>query len=68
MTFGRKLLQISVGHETGGLISRWRAFGRQFIWGLLLNFTLGLGFLTVFFDQRRRGLHDMVCGTVVVKG
>jgi uncharacterized RDD family membrane protein YckC len=27
--------------------------------------TLGLGFVPVLFDERRRGLHDMLAGTVV---
>ena len=66
-TYGMKLLKISIVHETGGLISGWRAFGRNFIFGLVLQFTGGLGNLTVFFDQRRRTLQDMVCSTVVIK-
>lgn len=66
-TFGMKLFKISVVHESGGLISGWRAFGRHFIFGLVLQFTLGLGNVFAFFDKRRRCLHDMVCSTVVIK-
>lgn len=33
---------------------------------LISFFTLGLGFLWIAFDKRKRGFHDMIAGSVVV--
>lgn len=49
------------GRAVGYLRSLWR-------WGayILSSLSLGLGFLLVAFNRRRRGLHDFVSGTRVV--
>jgi uncharacterized RDD family membrane protein YckC len=48
--------------------SVWRAFlreviGKAFLWPL----TLGIGAYMVAFNKRKRGLHDIAAGTIVVK-
>ncbi|MCW8344273.1 RDD family protein, partial [Stenotrophomonas sp. SG1] len=36
-------------------------------WAMLLSsFTLGIGFLMAAFTERKQGLHDMICDTLVV--
>jgi uncharacterized RDD family membrane protein YckC len=65
-TPGNRLLHIRVcGEEDGAVLSLRRSLLR---FGALLLAALPLlaGFLTVLVDDRRRGLHDMLAGTVVV--
>jgi uncharacterized RDD family membrane protein YckC len=59
--------KLQVVTSTGGAVGGWRAFGRYVMIGLINQFTLALGHLIAFFDKRRRSLHDLVCGTVVIK-
>lgn len=44
-----------------------RALGRWLLIGLINQFTFGLGHVVALFDKQRRALHDMVCGTFVIK-
>jgi uncharacterized RDD family membrane protein YckC len=34
--------------------------------GIVLSLPLLLGFVPILFERRRRGLHDMLAGTIVV--
>ena len=43
-----------------------RATGRYFA-KIISALTLGIGFLMVAWTDRKRGLHDMIDGTVVVR-
>jgi uncharacterized RDD family membrane protein YckC len=65
-TPGNRLMHIRVCNaDDGGVLSLRRSLLR---FGALLLAALPLlaGFLTVLVDDRRRGLHDMLTGTVVV--
>jgi uncharacterized RDD family membrane protein YckC len=64
-TPGDRLMQIRVCREDGTFLKPRRALLR---FGALLLAALPLfaGFLTVLVDDRRRGVHDMLAGTVVV--
>ncbi len=65
-TPGNRLMRIRVcGAEDRAVLSLRRSLVR---FGALLLAALPLfaGFLTVLVDDRRRGLHDMLAGTVVV--
>ena len=64
-TPGNRLMRLRVGREDGTVLSPRRALLR---FGALVLAALPLlaGFLTVLVDDRRRGLHDMLAGTVVV--
>jgi uncharacterized RDD family membrane protein YckC len=58
-----------VRDRDGGPIGWGSAFLRLI--GYTINsivFGIPLGFLWVFFDKRRRGWHDLIGGTVVIKG
>ena len=65
-TPGSRLMQIRVCDEDGGAIKPRRAVLR---FGALVLAALPLfaGFLPVLVDARRRGLHDMIARTVVVR-
>jgi uncharacterized RDD family membrane protein YckC len=65
-TPGNRLMRIRVcGADDGAVLSLRRSLVR---FGALLLAALPLfaGFLTVLVDERRRGVHDMLAGTVVV--
>lgn len=63
-TPGKALLQLDVRRTDGGEMSYSRAFLRWV--GYLVSITFaGLGFLWVFFDERKRGWHDYLSGTWV---
>jgi uncharacterized RDD family membrane protein YckC len=66
-TPGSRLLRIRVcGADDGTLIAPRRALLR-FVGLMLAALPLLLGFLPILLDDRRRGLHDMLAGTVVVE-
>jgi uncharacterized RDD family membrane protein YckC len=64
-TPGDRLMQIRVCREDGGPVTPRQAVLR---FGALVLAALPLfaGFLPVLVDDRRRGVHDMLAGTVVV--
>ena len=64
-TPGNRLMHLRVCREDGAVLSPRRALLR---FGALVLAALPLcaGFLPVLVDDRRRGLHDMLAGTVVV--
>ena len=51
----------------GRRIGFGKATGRHFA-KILSALILGIGFLMVAFTQRKQGLHDILAGTLVVKG
>ena len=65
-TPGMMLLGLQVVRQDGEEIGFTRAFLR---WAgyLLALLPLGLGMLLVFFEPRRRGLHDLLAGTCVIR-
>jgi uncharacterized RDD family membrane protein YckC len=59
-------LGLKVIRADGGRVSYWRAFGRY--WGYCLCWlTWGIGFLVIAWNKQKRGLHDFVCDTMVIK-
>ena len=66
-TPGMRFVRIHLEADGEKRIGRRRAARR--LWGVVLCvLTLGLGFLGVLFNERRRGLHDRVAGTDLVYG
>lgn len=66
-TLGKMALGLRVTDVAGRRISLGRAAGR-YVAHLLSNVTLLIGYLMMLFTERRQALHDMVAGTVVVRG
>jgi uncharacterized RDD family membrane protein YckC len=65
-TPGNRLLQIRVSRVVDGAAPRTGAAVLRFAGVILATLPLFAGFLPILFDDRRRGLHDMLAGTVVV--
>jgi uncharacterized RDD family membrane protein YckC len=64
-TPGNRLMRIRVRTDAGAVLSLRRSLVR-FAALVLAALPLFAGFLPVLVDDRRRGLHDMLAGTVVV--
>lgn len=65
-TLGKMACGIKVVGNNGERISFWRGFWRYFAFIFVFVFTLGIGTLIAAFTDRKRSLHDMMCGTLVV--
>lgn len=66
-TLGKMALGIVVTDLEGARIGFGRATGRYFA-KILSGLILGIGFLMAAFTERKQGLHDIIAGTLVVKG
>jgi uncharacterized RDD family membrane protein YckC len=65
-TPGNRLLQIRVCRADDGAAPRPGAALLRFVGLILAALPLFAGFLPILLDDRRRGAHDMLAGTVVV--
>ena len=65
-TIGKRILHLKVVDEAGNRISFGRATGRFFA-KILSSMFMCIGFIMIAFTDRKRGLHDMLAGTLVVK-
>ena len=65
-TFGKRALGLYVLRPDGSRIGGLRAFAR-YLAGGLSGILLGIGYLMIGFNSDKRGLHDHICDTVVVK-
>jgi uncharacterized RDD family membrane protein YckC len=64
-TTGGALFGVQVVTTDGGDVSLRRAIGRALVFPLSF-LILGLGFLGILWGDRRRALHDVIAGTVVI--
>lgn len=65
-TVGKRLLGLRVLRPDGSKVGLGRAVARYFAaWLSLLIF--GVGFLMIALRSDKRGLHDLICGTVVTR-
>ncbi|MBN1644001.1 MAG: RDD family protein [Dehalococcoidales bacterium] len=65
-TIGKAALGIKVINADGSRVSYWRAFGRY--WARILNnATLGLAYIVIAFTNKKQGVHDFICNTIVIK-
>jgi uncharacterized RDD family membrane protein YckC len=65
-TPGKLALGLKVIRTNGGPVGIGRAFGRHFS-KYLSGLILGIGYIMAAFDAEKRGLHDMICDTRVVR-
>lgn len=66
-TPGKRALGLIVTDYNGQRITYLRAFGRY--WANLLSaLILLIGYIMVAFTERKQGLHDIICSTLVVRG
>ena len=66
-TVGKMVLSLRVTDLDGHRISFGRATGRHFAKYVSL-FTLLIGYIMAGFTERKQALHDMIAGTLVVRG
>jgi len=66
-TPGSRLMWITVCDADDGSTLRPRRAGLRFAGMVIAAIPLLAGFLPILFDERRRGLHDMLARTVVVE-
>lgn len=65
-TLGKKMVGLQVTDDAGRRIGFGKATGRHFS-KFLSAVILGLGFLMIAWDDKKRGLHDRAAGTLVLK-
>ena len=65
-TLGKMAVGLRVVTDTGQRLSFLHATGRFFA-KFISAIILGIGFIMVAFTDRKRGLHDMIASTLVVK-
>ena len=65
-TIGKAALKLKVVKPDGSRVSYWRALGRSLAY-YLNSFTGGLSFLIIAFTGKKRGLHDYIADTIVIK-
>ncbi|WP_321530476.1 RDD family protein [uncultured Desulfuromonas sp.] len=66
-TPGKMALRVKVIHNDGGPVGYGQAFVREVIGKFLSSLILCIGYLMVAFRSDKRGLHDLVASTRVVK-
>ena len=65
-TPGKMAMGLEVVRADGSAVSLGRAIGRHFA-KMISGMVLGIGYLMVAFDAQKRGMHDMMCETRVLK-
>lgn len=66
-TPGKMVFSLKVVTPSGGKVGYGSAFGRYWAESVVIWLTLMLGYLPILFDSQKRGLHDRLCNTRVVK-
>ena len=66
-TFGKRILGLRVTDMTGQRISFGHASGRTFA-KIISALPMDIGFIMAAFTERKQALHDMIAGTLVIKG
>lgn len=67
LTLGKWATGLRIRRADGSEIGIGRAFLRHFVGYPVALLTLGLGFLVAAFNEKGRGLHDLIAGTRVVR-
>ena len=65
-TIGKRLLGLYVLRPDGAKVGPGRAAARYFA-SILSALPLGIGYLMIGLRRDKRGLHDLICDTVVVR-
>ncbi len=66
-TVGKRAFGLYVVRTDGSRVGFVRALARHVVTALSANLTLGFIFLVVLFREDRRGVHDLLCDTVVIR-
>jgi len=66
-TVGKRAFGLYVVRTDGPRVGFVRALARHILSALSAHLTLGFIFLVVLFREDRRGVHDLLCDTVVIR-
>lgn len=66
-TVGKKVCGLRVTDMNGSQINFGKATGRHF-GKILSGLILGIGFIMIAFTEQKQGLHDIMAGTLVLRG
>ncbi len=66
-TLGKMAFRMKVTDSNGARLSFLRATGR-FLAKILSGFMFGIGYIMAGFTERKQALHDMIAGTLVLRG
>lgn len=65
-TLGKRLMKIRVVDMAGNRISKLRSLGRWLAHGIT-NMSMYIGYIMQPFTEKKQALHDLVCGTQVIR-
>ncbi len=65
-TLGKAMMGLKIVRRDGSKLTYMRSFARTISYNLSF-IILGIGFLMIAFSTRKRGLHDRICDTSVLK-
>jgi len=65
-SLGKWMMGLTIRQSNGDIASAWRMLIRVF-WSWLPALTLGLAYLWIVVSPQRRGWHDILSGTLVVR-
>ena len=65
-TPGKKVMNLKVVNADGGKLTLFQVLYRETIGRFLSGAILGLGYLMIVFDKRKRSIHDMLSDTRVI--
>jgi uncharacterized RDD family membrane protein YckC len=66
-TYGKRVMGLKVMDMAGQRLTFGRASGR-FFGKIVSGMTMYIGFIMAGFTERKQALHDMIAGTLVIKG
>jgi len=66
-TIGKTMLGIRVVRTNGTRVSYVRSLARCLLYLVQLELIMGLTFIVIAFNPEKRGIHDMICNTGVVR-
>ena len=67
-TPAKKMMGLKIVNQNGGRISAGQSIGRILSMVFLSSLFLGLGYFLALFTDKKQALHDLVAGTIVIKG
>ncbi len=65
-TVGKRVFDLHVLRRDGMRCGFWQAFGRQ-VASIVSILVVGIGYLMIAFRADKRGLHDLMAGTAVIR-
>ena len=65
MTLGMQLLSVKIDPMSRGRLTLWKCLLR-YLGMILCTYSIGIGYLMMFWNSTRQGLHDKISSTIVL--